>query len=134
MTVAMLAGAATLLALAFTQNLAVYLVLMGVASFLLGLGFQFGNIAVQGAVPASQAGGAAGVLLTVMVTTGGIGVVAAAASIEALSPPGAPTQAAMTATYLQWAAITAVLGAIFGLWQWRRSDPVDTAEVSADGR
>ncbi len=124
MTVAMLAGAVTLFALAFTQNLVVYLVLMGLASFLLGLGFQFGNIAVQTVVPASQAGSGAGVLLTVMVTTGGIGVVAAAASIEALSPTGPPSQYAMTVTYLQWGFIVAVLGLIFGLWQWRRADPV----------
>ena len=124
MTVAMLAGAVTLFALAFTQNLVVYLLLMGLASFLLGLGFQFGNIAVQTVVPASQAGSGAGVLLTVMVTTGGIGVVAAAASIEALSPTGPPSQYAMTVTYLQWGVIVAVLGLIFGLWQWRRADPV----------
>ena len=124
MTVAMLAGAVTLFALAFTQNLVVYLLLLGLASFLLGLGFQFGNIAVQTVVPASQAGSGAGVLLTVMVTTGGIGVVAAAASIEALSPTGPPSQYAMTVTYLQWGVIVAVLGLIFGLWQWRRADPV----------
>ncbi len=119
MTVGMLAGAACLATLAVTQNLVAYLILMGLASFFLGLGFQFGNIAVQSVVPPAQAGAAAGVLLTVMVTTGGIGVVAAAASIEAL---GGTTQAAMSATYLEWAVLVGVLGVVFGLWQWRRAD------------
>lgn len=124
MTVAMISGALVLAALAFTQNLVGYLVLMGLASFLLGLGFQFGNIAVQSVVELSQAGAAAGVLLTVMVTTGGIGVVAAAASIEAFGA-GAPDQFAMTVTYLEWAALTGGLGIIFGLWQWdKATEPV----------
>lgn len=124
MTIAMLVGAVCLALLAVTQNLVIYLVVMGVASFFLGLGFQFGNIAVQTVVPPAQAGSAAGVMLTVMVTTGGIAVVAAAASIEAL---GGTTQFAMTATYAQWAAIVGVLGVAFGLWQWRRSDQAVTA-------
>lgn len=124
MTVAMLVGAVCLALLAVTQNLVAYLVVMGVASFFLGLGFQFGNIAVQTVVPPAQAGSAAGVMLTVMVTTGGIAVVAAAASIEAL---GGTTQFAMTATYAQWAAVVGVLGVAFGLWQWRRSGQAVTA-------
>ena len=130
MTVAMIAGALVLAALAFTQNLVVYLILMGLASFLLGLGFQFGNIAVQSVVKLSQAGAAAGVLLTVMVTTGGIGVVAAAASIEAFGAGGGPDQFAMTVTYLQWAVLTGGLGVVFGLWQWGKStEPVAPASA-----
>ena len=96
MTVAMIVGALMLLALAFSQNLTVYLVLMGVTSFFLGLGFQFGNIAVQSVVKLSEAGAGAGVLLTVMVSTGGIAVVAAAASIEAFGVNGGPDQFSMT--------------------------------------
>ncbi len=122
MTVGLLAGAVCLAALAVTQNLGVYLVLMGLVSFFLGLGFQFGNIAVQSVVPPAQAGSAAGVLLTVMVTIGGIAVVAAAASLEAL---GGATQAAMTTTYGEWAVLVGSLGVVFGVWQWGRAqEPV----------
>ena len=121
MTVAMIAGALCLAGLAFSENLVVYLVLMGIASFFLGLGFQFGNIAVQSVVRLAQAGAAAGVLLTVMVTTGGIGVVAAAASLEAFGLNGSADQHSMTVTYLQWAVLVGVLGVAFGLWQWRRA-------------
>ena len=121
MTVAMIAGAVALAGLAFTENLTVYLLLMAVASFFLGLGFQFGNIAVQGVVELAQAGAAAGVLLTVMVTSGGVGVVAAAASLEAFGAGGTSDQFATTVTYLMWAGIVGVLGIVFGLWQWRRA-------------
>ena len=121
MTVAMIVGALSLAALAVAQNLTAYLILMGVASFFLGLGFQFGNIAVQSVVELSQAGAAAGVLLTVMVTTGGVGVVAAAASIEAFGAQGGPDQYSMSVTYVEWAVLVGVLGIIFGLWQWRKA-------------
>jgi len=121
MTVAMIAGAFALAGLAFAQNLVVYLLLMAVASFFLGLGFQFGNIAVQSVVDLSEAGAAAGVLLTVMVTTGGVGVVAAAASLETFGDGRTTDQFATTVTYLEWAGLVGLLGIIFGLWQWRRA-------------
>ena len=121
MTVAMIAGAFALAGLAFTENLVVYLLLMAIASFFLGLGFQFGNIAVQSVVDLSDAGAAAGVLLTVMVTTGGVAVVAAAASLEAFGDGGTSDQFATTVTYLQWAGIVGLLGIVFGLWQWRKA-------------
>jgi len=92
-----------------------------VASFFLGLGFQFGNIAVQSVVDLSEAGAAAGVLLTVMVTTGGVGVVAAAASLETFGDGRTTDQFATTVTYLEWAGLVGLLGIIFGLWQWRRA-------------
>lgn len=117
MTVAMIAGAFALAGLAFTENLAVYLLLMAIASFFLGLGFQFGNVAIQSVVGPSDAGAAAGVLLTVMVTTGGVGVVAAAASLEAFGGG----QHATSVTYLQWALLVGLLGMVFGFWQWRKA-------------
>ena len=123
MTVALLAGAPLLAGLAFAQNLFVYLVLMGLASFFLGLGFQFGNISVQSVVKLSQAGVAAGVLLTIMVTSGGVAVVAAAASLEAFGDNGSADSFAVTVTYLEWAVLVGVLGVVFGLWQWRRAVP-----------
>ena len=121
MTVAMIAGALTLIGLAFFQNLGIYLTIMGFSSFFLGLGFQFGNIAVQGVVKLSQAGAAAGVLLTVMVTTGGIAVVMANASLEAIAPGGVPDQQSVSVTLLIWAGIVGILGVIFGLWQWKNA-------------
>lgn len=131
MTVAMVVGAVMLAALAVTTNLTIYLLIMGIASLFLGLGFQFGNISVQSVVRLSQAGAAAGVLLTVMVTTGGIAVVAATASIEAFGA-GGPDQFAMTVTYMQWALIVGVLGIVFGLWQWRRATLPEAPATTAD--
>lgn len=136
MTVAMLAGALTLVILALTSNTVIYLIVMGFASFFLGLGFQFGNIAVQSVVKESEAGTGAGVILTIMVTLGGLAVVAAAASINVVGD-GFPTQAASTVTLLTWAGVVGVLGLIFGLSQWRKAelhappDPATEADTTA---
>lgn len=126
MTVAMVAGALTLIGLALSANLGVYLSVMGFAAFFLGLGFQFGNIAIQGVVKLSQAGAAAGVLLTLMVTSGGIAVVMANASLETIAPGGLPDQKSVSVTLLIWAAIVGVLGIGFGLWQWKSATPPDS--------
>lgn len=120
MTTALLVGALTLAVLALFDNLVLFLLVMGVASFCLGMGFQFGNIAVVSVVPESLAGAAAGVLLTLMVSLGGVAVVIASATIE-LVGDGNPTQAATTVTLVSWAILVGVLGLIFGLTQWKNA-------------
>ncbi|NQU38311.1 MAG: hypothetical protein HQ526_12070, partial [Actinobacteria bacterium] len=128
MTLAMLVGAASLVMLALMDNIVVYLTVMGFSSFALGMGFQFGNIAVQSVVKESQAGAAAGVLLTLMVSLGGVAVVIASATIEAVGD-GFPTQSATTVTLLSWAVVIGVLGAIFGAMQWKNAEvPVSESE------
>ncbi len=121
LTVAMIVGALTLGCLAFITSLWIYLLMMGVAALFLGLGFQFGSIAVQSVVEPAQAGAATGTLLTVMLTLSGGAVVAAAASLEAFSGSSNATQHSMTVTYLEWAALLGVMGAIFGLTLWKRA-------------
>lgn len=120
MTVAMIVGALTLVILAMFQNVGLFVLVMGISSFCLGMGFQFGNIAVVSVVPESLAGAASGVLLTLMVSLGGVAVVIASAIIEWVGD-GYPTQAATTATLLSWAAVVGVLGIIFGALQWKKA-------------
>ena len=129
MTVALVAGALTLVGLAFLDNLAVYLIVMGISSFFLGLGFQFGNIAVQTVVTESQSGTAAGVLLTVMVTLGGVAVVIAASMLAAIGGGGTDQQAS-TDTLLAWAALVGILGLIFGASQWRNATIPDSVTAA----
>lgn len=131
MTLAMLVGAVSLIVLALFSNIVVYLAVMGVSAFCLGMGFQFGNIAVQSVVKESQAGAAAGVLLTMMVALGGVAVVIASAIIESVGG-GFPTQSAITVTLLSWAGIVGVLGIIFGLTQWKNAKvPVEAGTTHA---
>lgn len=120
MTVAMLVGALSLVLLAFSNNIVVFLIVMGFSSFSLGMGYQFGNIAVQSVVEESQSGAAAGVLLTLMVSLGGVAVVIASATMESVSG-GEPTQSAISITLYSWAALIGVLGVIFGATQWKNA-------------
>lgn len=129
MTVSMLIGALSLLLLGISQNIVVFLIVMGLSSFSLGMGFQFGNIAVQSVVPESQSGAAAGVLLTLMVSLGGVAVVIASATMEAVGGAGGVTPGAIEVTLLSWAALVGILGIIFGLTQWRNA----RVPVSATG-
>lgn len=124
MTVALLTGALSLVILALINNIVVYLAVMGFSLFALGMGFQFGNIAVQSVVKESQAGVAAGVLLTMIISLGGVAVVIASATIEAVGE-GVPSQSATTATLLSWAALVGILGVIFGAMQWKNAEVPD---------
>jgi MFS family permease len=131
MTVAMLVGALSLALLAVSGNIAIFLVVMAFSSFSLGMGYQFGNIAVQSVVPEQQSGAAAGVLLTLMVALGGVAVVVASATMEAVGGAAGITQSAISITLYSWAALVGILGTIFGLTQWKNAKvPVDAASGS----
>ena len=131
MTVAMLVGALSLALLAVSGNIVVFLVVMAFSSFSLGMGYQFGNIAVQSVVPEQQSGAAAGVLLTLMVALGGVAVVVASATMEAVGGAAGITQSAISITLYSWAALVGILGVIFGLTQWKNAKvPVDAASGS----
>jgi MFS family permease len=56
--------------------------------FGLGLGWTFANIATQEVVDPDRAGEASGVVLTILVTIGGIGLAAAATTVQALTHAG----------------------------------------------
>jgi hypothetical protein len=72
---------------------------------------------VQSVVKESQAG----VLLTMIISLGGVAVVIASATIEAVGE-GVPSQSATTATLLSWAALVGILGVIFGAMQWKNAE------------
>lgn len=131
MTVAMLVGALSLVLLGISNNIVVFLIVMGFSSFSLGMGYQFGNIAVQSVVPEAQSGAAAGVLLTLMVSLGGVAVVIASATIEAVGGGAGVTQSAISITLFSWAALVEILGVIFGLTQWKHARVPDEVVGSA---
>ena len=126
MAVALLAGALSLGALAIFSNVVVYLILMALTSFLLGVGYEFGTIGIQSVLTQSQSGEGAGVLVTLTVAIGGMAVVIAATILEVVG--GAKVdQRDITVTLLCTAAATALFAVIFGLAEWRKATLVTSA-------
>ena len=120
MTVALLGGAVSLCALAMFSNIVLYLILMAITSFLLGVGYEFGTIGIQSVLTESQSGEGAGVLVTLTVAVGGIAVVIAATILQSVG--GAKVdQQAITVTLLCTAAATAVFAVIFGVAEWKKA-------------
>ncbi len=89
-----LAGAG-LLALTFASGWPVFIVVFAVVGFGFGLGWTFANVATQDAVRPERAGEASGVLLTIVVSAGGVGVAAAASAIAELHGSGTSLHAAI---------------------------------------
>jgi MFS family permease len=90
----LLAGSG-LLALTFARAWPAYIVIFAVTTFGFGLGWTFANVATQSAVRPERAGEASGVMLTIIVTAGGIGVAAAASAIGDLHVSGTPLHTAI---------------------------------------
>jgi EmrB/QacA subfamily drug resistance transporter len=88
------AGAIAGLSLVLLTNVTswwAYVPVFAVCGFGLGLGWTFANIATQEVVDPGRAGEASGVVLTFLVTFGGIGLAAAASIISALEHAGRGT-------------------------------------------
>ncbi len=126
-------GGASLLAVSAVDAWALYVPLLGITGFALGLGWALPNIGIQGVVEPARAGEAAGVSLTALVAIGGIAVAVAGTLIEAGGggPAGA---AAGTKDLLRGAAVLSVVAGVILLVAARRTGRSDAAahsEVSA---
>jgi MFS family permease len=90
---AVMAGAGVLagcglLALTFAYAWPVYILSFAAAGFGFGMGWTFANVATQDAVHPDRAGEASGVVLTIIVTAGGVGVAVGASVIAELHGSG----------------------------------------------
>lgn len=99
-----------LLALTFAHGWVAYVLAFAVAGLGFGLGWTFANVGTQDVVRPERAGEASGVLLTVLVTAGGIGIAAAAGAIALLESSGTTPNHAINAT-LRAIAIAILAGA-----------------------
>lgn len=88
MIAAALIAGVSVLSLTFVVSWPLFVVVFAVAGLGLGLGYTFANVATQGLVPLERTGEASGVVLTVVVTMGGIGVALAATLIVGLQHGG----------------------------------------------
>lgn len=81
MIAAALTAGIAVFCLTFVVSWGPFVAVFAVAGLGLGLGYTFVNVATQGLVPLEQTGEASGVVLTVVVTMGGIGVALASSMI-----------------------------------------------------
>jgi MFS family permease len=82
MCAALALGGAASVGLGWSESWAVYVPCFALAGFGLGLGWAFTSVATQQIVPPAKAGAASGIVLTLLVGLGGIGVAVAASIIE----------------------------------------------------
>jgi MFS family permease len=107
-----LIGGAGLLTLTYVHGWAVYVPVFAAAGFGFGLGWTFANVATQDVVRPERAGEASGVLLTVLVTAGGVGVAAAASAISVLESSGTSPHVAINGTLRVLAVAVLVAAAV----------------------
>ncbi|MBV9424154.1 MAG: MFS transporter [Solirubrobacterales bacterium] len=93
MAMAGVVAGSALFVLTFTPHGLPYVLVFSVAGLGFGLGWTFVNISTQDLVAKERAGEASGVVLTIVVTAGGIGVAAAATAISLLEHGGTPANA-----------------------------------------
>ena len=112
-----------------------FLVLSVVGGFGLGLTFSFATVVTQSIVAPEQAGAASGVVMTVLVAAGGVGVAvsSAAANTAIKHGPGAGLDDVITVILVVVGAL-AVLCAPFVWLIGRTSTGARTARVSSGGR
>jgi MFS family permease len=119
MGVAVLLSAPALTLLALVGPLAFYVVALGLCGITTGMGYSLGQVAVQNVLPPERSAEGTSVLLTVLICVGGIGVVAAAAVVEALGD-NRPTTEGIATVLVVLAAFLLVAGIITLAVEFRR--------------
>lgn len=105
-------GVLSIVLVAASPNLPVYVVALGLAGFFGGLGWSGAQVGGQSYLPPERAGEGAGLLSMFMVVLGGIAVVVAGVSIEAIDGDGPPTVAALDWTLCGLAVFMAVVAVV----------------------
>ena len=130
MVVALVVGGAGAIVMGVSvDHSVVYFTASVFGGFGLGLSFSFANVVTQSLVPAEQAGAASGVLMTMLVGVGGVGVAAASAVASTAVQEGAGATLDDTIT-----AILVVVGALAVLfaplvWMMSRSSGSQAREA-----
>jgi MFS family permease len=98
MAAAALVSGVGVLALSLAHGWPVYVPCFAFAGLGFGLGWTFASVGTQTVVSPERAGEASGVLLTILVTAGGIAIAVAATVIELLERSGTPAGTAINGT------------------------------------
>lgn len=114
MGVSIVLGGVGMVVQALSGTLVVDVVGVTLTALAFGMGYTFTNVATQSVLPESLSSQASGVVLTTMVSLGGVAVVIAAMGLELLG--SASDLAAATVSKLLWTGIVAiVVGLVFAL-------------------
>lgn len=112
---AIVAGSLGLVLQAFASSLALDVIGLMISGLSFAMGYSFTNVATQSVLPVELSGQASGVVITTIVTIGGVGVVIAALGIEVF---GGGDLAQGTTAMLLWTGVAGlVLGGLFLLRQ-----------------
>lgn len=117
--VSIAAGGLGLVLQAASGSLAVDVLGLAVSGFALGMGFNFTMVATQSLLPVALTAEASGVVLTSMVTLGGLGVIAGTLLLELFG--GAEDLGGAAVTTLLWAGVVTALGGAVLAWTQRRA-------------
>jgi MFS family permease len=124
MSVALVSGGLGTIAMGLVDPLAAFIVVSIPAGFGFGLSWAYTSVATQAAVPAREAGEASGIVLTVIVTAGAVGIALASSSIEASADPGGHgLEFAIQAVLLAAGVFAVVSSAVVALVGRRMTQP-----------
>jgi MFS family permease len=130
MGVAVLLSAPALTLLALAGPLPLFVVALALCGITTGMGYALGQVAVQNVLPPERSAEGTSVLLTFLISIGGIGVVAATAVVEAVGG-GHPTVASIDVTLFALAGVLLLAGIVTLVFEGRRLRPV-AAPVAAE--
>lgn len=131
MVVALVIGGAAAIVMGVSVDHTVVFFTASVAGgFGLGLSFSFANVVTQSLVPPDQAGAASGVLMTMLVGAGGVGVAAASAVANTAVQEGAG--AALDDTITAILVVAGALAVLFApvVWMMSRSPTPEVPDVT----
>jgi MFS family permease len=111
MGIAVLLSAPALAFLALAGPLPVFIVALAACGITTGMGYALGQVAVQNTLPPQRSAEGTSVFLTMLISLGGIGVVAAAAVVEAFGQ-NRPTTAGIHATLYAAAGLLFAAGIV----------------------
>jgi MFS family permease len=126
MSVALGTGGTGALVMGLVEGTAPFVVASFVAGLGLGLSWAFTSVATQAVVPKQLAGVASGVVLTVVVTLGGVAVATASTVIESSGTGGSAFEDALRGVLAAAGAFALATGALVALLGRRLTAPVAT--------
>ena len=111
MGVALVLSAPALVWLALAGPIWLYVLALAACGVSTGMGYALGQLAIQNVLPSARSAEGTSVLLTMLISIGGIGVVAATAAMEAIGG-GVVTAEAISAVLIGLAVLLLVAGAV----------------------
>ena len=115
MSVALLCGGLGAIAMGLSDVLTVFISVAVLAGLGFGMSWAFTSVSTQAVVPPEKAGLASGVVLTVVVTMGGVAIAIASTAIETAGTGGTRLEDALRGVLIGAGALAVVMSAVLGV-------------------